>query len=154
MVIGDPIGFDLLGGQISGDVDWDLGEAQLLRCLEPGVTNDDHTLRIDDDRLTKAKLLDTCGHRRDRLIVVAGVLVVGLDVTNRPLFDLHGAHRESTGGMCWWLREAECGPGNPGRRNGTPESAELWMKYSDTNDIGQTIAASLTSPKEVRAYRL
>ena len=26
-------------------------------------------------------------------------------------------------GLCWWLRDAECGPGNPGRRAGEPESA-------------------------------
>ena len=51
-----------------------------------------------------------------------------------------GAHLEHRV-MCWWLRDTECGPGNPGRRAGEPESrVPLVRLYREAGNSSRAVA--------------
>src|SRR5690606_12372744 len=88
------------------------GEAELLCGLPTGVTDDDHTLRVNHDRLAESEFTDALDHWVHRVIVDAGVVLVRLDTIKRPHFDQHmspsKAGRE-TEGFGRWLVGQVCG---------------------------------------------
>jgi hypothetical protein len=57
-IVHQPVGFDLRRGQVLGDVDGHLAEAQFLRRKPPGVAANYYAVFIDDDALPKPELLD------------------------------------------------------------------------------------------------
>ena len=58
LVVGDAVGLGLGRRQADGDVDGDLGQAQLQGGLVAGVADDDDAVLVHDDRLAEAELLD------------------------------------------------------------------------------------------------
>ena len=74
---------------VATDLNGHLREPEVLRSLEPGVAADDHPGLVDHDWLAETELLDRCGDGLDGSIVLTRVLLVGGDVTDGPLDDLH-----------------------------------------------------------------
>ena len=120
LVVGDAVGLDLRGRQVRGHVDRHLLQPELLRGLVACVAADDHAVGIDDNRLAEAELLDRSCHGVHGSVILAGIAQVGFDVREIPEINFHRRHLEHRK-MCRWLRDTECGPGNPGRRAGGPE---------------------------------
>ncbi len=90
LVVGQPVGADLVGGQILGDVDRDLVDPQPNGGKVPGMTGDDDVVLVDDDGLAEAKLLDRLGDGIDRGIGVPGVAIVGNDRFDGGEGSFHG----------------------------------------------------------------
>jgi hypothetical protein len=79
LVVGQPVGADLVGGQIPGDVHRDLVDPQPNGGKVPGMTGDDDVVLVDHDGLPEAKLFDGFGDGINRGIRVPGVAIVGND---------------------------------------------------------------------------
>jgi hypothetical protein len=54
------------------------------------VTNNDHTIFIDDDGLAESKLADGRGDDVNRVIIQPGIVFIRTQLRELPLFDLHG----------------------------------------------------------------
>ena len=73
-------GFDLLRGQVIHPDSGDLLDPELLRGLPAGVPTHNHSVRVQHDGDSEAKLLDALRDVGDRIIIVPGVSGVRLDV--------------------------------------------------------------------------
>ncbi len=94
LVVGDAVGADLLGRQVGGDVDRNLGQLQLHGRLVAGVAHDDDAVGVNDDRLAEAKLAERGGHDDDGVVVEARVARVGTKLGQVAKLDLHGRLRQ------------------------------------------------------------
>jgi hypothetical protein len=80
---------NLLGRQVRGYVDWNLGKAEFLRGLPAGMADNDHAGGIDNDGLAPAEFLQAGRDRVDGAVIDPRVAVVGDDPFDRPEVDLH-----------------------------------------------------------------
>src|SRR5713226_2874332 len=101
---------------------WDLLQTDFQGCLVPSIADDNHFVFIDHNGLAKAKLANRRGHGVDRLVVVAWVFRIGLDVTNIHEFNFQGSALHK------WLEIGETVPrrhrkygGHLGRNNCAPQ---------------------------------
>ncbi len=86
-LVGDPVGADRFGFEVAGHVDQNLGEPELPGHLPAGVTDAQHTVDVDDQRLPEAKLSEDLGGRIDGTVVDAGIAFVRLDPLDGLRFD-------------------------------------------------------------------
>jgi hypothetical protein len=91
LVVGQPVGLQLGGGQARGDVDRHGLQAKLQGRLIRGMADDDHALFIDDARLAEAEFLNRRGDGLDGLVIVAGIVRVRPDGGEWALLELHGS---------------------------------------------------------------
>jgi len=91
LVVGDAIGPDLRRGEVGRHVDGHGLQSQLLRRLPARMADDDDPFGVHDDGLPEPVLPDGPGDGLDSAVVVAGVVLVGLDVRYLAKFDLHGS---------------------------------------------------------------
>jgi hypothetical protein len=70
-------------------VDRDFRKAELFRREPSSVTNDDHAVTVNDDRLPEPERQDGLGNRLDGAGVDPRVLLVGNHAADRPHFDMH-----------------------------------------------------------------
>jgi hypothetical protein len=87
-IVREAIGLRLLRRQV-GHVHGHLRQTQLLRRLPPRMTNDDHTVAVNHNRLAKPILLDRPRHGIDGGIVQARVAVIRTNVIDGAEFHLH-----------------------------------------------------------------
>ena len=64
-------------------------QAELVRCLEPHLPDDDNALFVHHDRLTPAELLNGPCRVDGRLRDAACVLWIRFDFRERPVLNLH-----------------------------------------------------------------
>ena len=86
-LVGDPVDADRFGFEVAGHVDQNLGEPELPGHLPAGVTDAQHTVDVDDQRLPEAKLSEDLGGRIDGTVVDAGIAFVRLDPLDELRFD-------------------------------------------------------------------
>ena len=80
-VVRQSVGLHLFLGKICSYDDGHFLHLQLLRCHQPGMTDDDDIILVHDYRLSKTKLLDGCGYLFHRFLRdVPRVLLVGYDI--------------------------------------------------------------------------
>ena len=89
LVVRDAIRLGLLRRQLAGHVHGHLVQPELRGCFPSRMPDDNDAVGVDDDRLAEAESPDRLGNGVDRRVVVAGVLLVRLNLSQRPKFDVH-----------------------------------------------------------------
>lgn len=91
LVIGEPVGAGLVGGQMRGDVHRHLAEPELECCAEAGVPANDDAGPVHDDRLVEPEVAYGGRDGRYSPIVVARIVFVGFDSLDIPPLDNQSA---------------------------------------------------------------
>ena len=89
LVVGDPERLLLLGREVGGDDARHRLPAELFHREKARVTFDDDLVLVEDGGVPKAELLDDLRELLDRALVDAGVVLVGNDLVERDVHDLH-----------------------------------------------------------------
>ena len=89
LVVGDAERLLLLGREVGGDDARHRLPAELLHREQSRVAFDDDLVLVEDGGVPKAELLDDLGELLDRALVDAGVVLVGDDLAERDVHDLH-----------------------------------------------------------------
>jgi hypothetical protein len=139
--------------QILGDVDRNFGETEFFSRKPAGVTDDDHAVAVNHDRLPPPEFPKRLGDRFNGAGVKTRVLLVGNDAANRPHFD---SHRSAPwhGLLCWWLRGINehvyyrCANNHPG-----PDHPKVRWKADDLEQAVFDDLASMRMPSpEIAAW--
>ena len=89
LVVGDAQGLLLLLGEVLLDDAGNLLHAELLAGGEARVAFDDDMILVDEDRVMETELRDDLGERVDRALVDARVVLIGLQLAQFQVYDLH-----------------------------------------------------------------
>ena len=89
LVVGDAERLLLFGREVGGDDARHRLPAELLHCEKARVAFDDDLVLVEDGGVPKAELLDDLRELLDRALVDAGVVLVGDDLVERDVHDLH-----------------------------------------------------------------
>ena len=90
LVVRDAIGPRLLGREVRRDDHRSRVEAEALRREEARVAGDDDVVLVDDDGVDEPVGLDRLHEEVDGALVDAGIPLVGVDVFEFEVLDLHG----------------------------------------------------------------
>ena len=88
-IVRDPVSLHLFWREVVGDMDGNHIQSEPLGGLKSCMAADNDVVFVHDNGRTPAEFLDGIGDRLHRLVIEPGILVVGVDVREFHVCDLH-----------------------------------------------------------------